>query len=84
MSLRAAGVRSTLSERYDARLARRILAGGSSAPKDAIALLEYCDPETLDVAVGLVAEEGALTQDVIDCVTEAWETYRHLKHLCWD
>jgi len=47
-------------------------------------LLEYRDSATLDAAIGLVAEQGAVTEDVFDCVADAWETYRHLQHLCSD
>lgn len=82
--LRAAEAPAVVSERYDARLARDVLAGGSSAPRAAMTLLEYRDPGTLDTAIALFAEEGAVTGDAFDCVADAWETYRHLKHLCWD
>ncbi|HVA20213.1 MAG TPA: hypothetical protein VMU55_08560 [Solirubrobacteraceae bacterium] len=84
MSLRAAEAPAAVSECYDARLARSILAGGSSAPRAAMTLLEYRDPATLDAAIALVAGEGRVTGDAFDCVADAWETYRHLKHLCWD
>ncbi len=84
MPLRAAVAPPIVSERYDARLARLILAGGSSAPQAAMNLLENRDPATLDAAVGLVADEGSLTEGAFDCVADAWETYRHLRHLCWD
>lgn len=84
MPLRAAEPPAAVSERYDARLARSILAGGSSAPQAAMTLLEYRDPATLDAAIGLVADQGTLTEDAFDCVADAWGTYRHLKHLCWD
>lgn len=84
MPLRAAQAPAAVSERYDARLARDVLAGGSSAPRAAMTLLEYSDPATLDAAIALVAKEGAVTEDAFDCVADAWETYRHLKHLCWD
>jgi hypothetical protein len=84
MPLREAEARPAVSERYDARLARDVLEGGSSAPRAAMTLLEYSDPATLHAAIALVAEEGAVTGDTFDCVADAWETYRHLKHLCWD
>jgi hypothetical protein len=84
MPLRAAEAPAIVSERYDARLARIILADGSSASQAAMTLLEYRDPATLDAAVGIVSEEGTVTEDAFDCVADAWETYRHLKHLCWD
>ena len=75
---------TAVSERYDARLARSILEGGSSASAAAMTLLEYRDPSTLDAAVTLVADQGTVTEDAFDCVADAWETYRHVKHLCWD
>lgn len=84
MPLRAAEAPTIVSERYDARLARDVLAGGSSASRAAMTLLEYSDPATLDAAIELVAEQGAVTGDAFDCVADAWETHRHLKHLCWD
>jgi hypothetical protein len=84
MPLREAKARPAVSERYDARLAREVLAGCSSAPLAAMTLLEYSDPATLDAAIALVAGEGRVTEDAFDCVADAWETYRHLKHLCWD
>ncbi len=82
--LRAARAMTAVSEHYDARLARAILEGGSSASAAAMMLLEYRDPSTLDAAVALVADQGTVTEDAFDCVADAWETYRHLKHLCWD
>jgi hypothetical protein len=73
-----------VAELYDARLARAILEGGAHAPAAAATLLEYCEPSTLDAAVGLIARYGMVTQDAFDCVADAWETYRHMRHLSWD
>ena len=73
-----------VAELYDARLARAILEGDAHAPAAAATLLEYCDPCTLDAAVGLIARHGMVTQDAFDCVADAWETYRHMRHLSWD
>jgi hypothetical protein len=84
MPLRAARARVIVSERYETRLARAILEGGSNASTAAMTLLEYRDPATLDAAVALVADQGAVTEDAFNCVADAWETYRHLKHLAWD
>ena len=53
MPLRAAAVKATVSERYDARLARSVLEGGPNAPTAAMTLLEYGDPPTLTAAVAL-------------------------------
>jgi len=82
--LRAARAMGAVSEHYDARLARSILEGGSNAPAAAMTLLEYRDPSTLDAAVALVADHGTMTEGAFNCVADAWETYRHLKHLTWD
>ncbi|MFI4978089.1 MAG: hypothetical protein ACHQC8_05375 [Solirubrobacterales bacterium] len=84
--LRAARARVVVSERYETRLARAILEGGSNASTAAMTLLEYRDPATLDASLALVADQGAVTEDAFNCVAvaDAWETYRHLKHLAWD
>jgi hypothetical protein len=84
MPLREAEARPAVSERYAARLARNVLEGGLSAPQAAMTLLEYSDAATFDAAIELVAGQGTVTGDAFDCVADAWETYRHLKHLCWD
>ncbi len=84
MPLRAARAMSVVCERYDARLARAILEGGSNAPAAAMTLLEYSEPATLDAAVALVAGHGSMTGDAFDCVADAWETYRHMRNLSWD
>jgi len=84
MVLRAARATSAVCERYDARLARAILEGGSNAPAAARTLLEYREPATLDAAVALIADQGTVTEDAFDCVADAWETYRHVRHLGWD
>ena len=80
MPLRSARMRVVASQRYDARLARRILEGGTDASRAAMTLLEYGDPSTLDAAVAMIADHGTVTAaDAFDCVTDAWETYRHLE-----
>jgi hypothetical protein len=84
MALRAARATSAVCERYDARLARAILEGGSNAPAATRTLLEYREPATLDAAVALIADYGTVTEDAFDCVADAWETYRHVRHLSWD
>jgi hypothetical protein len=84
MPLRAARARVVVSERYDARLARAVIEGGPDASTAVMTLLEYGDPATLDAAVALVGEQGTVTADAFDCVADAWETYRHLKHFTWD
>jgi hypothetical protein len=72
------------SASYEARLARIILEGGSEARAAAMTLLEHSDPPTLNAAVALVADRGTLTSDAFDLLADAWESYRHLKHLSWD
>lgn len=84
MPLRQAHATSVVCERYDARLARAVLEGGSNARAAAMALLEYSEPATLDAALALVAGHGAMMGDTFDCVADAWETYRHVRHLSWD
>jgi hypothetical protein len=73
-----------LSESYEARLARIILRGGAAASPAAMALLEHRDPPTLDAAVALVAGQGPVTIAAFDFLADAWESYRHLRHLTWD
>lgn len=84
MPVRASGAGARGSERYEVRLARSILAGGPGAAVAARALLEHSDPPTLDAAVALVAAAGGITEDAFDRLADAWETYRHVKHLSWD
>jgi hypothetical protein len=84
MPLRAAAMRTGACERYDARLARSVLEGGPNALTAAMTLLEYGDPPTLTAAVALLAEHGTVTEDAFNCVADAWETYRHVKHQSWD
>ena len=69
---------------YEARLARRVLVGAPDAAQAAMALLEHCEPATIDAAVALVAGRNRLTVGAFDRVADAWETYRHLKNLPWD
>jgi hypothetical protein len=75
---------SGAAELYDARLARAILQGGGRAPAAAATLLDYCEPSTLDAAIRLISRHGTVSQDAFDCVADAWETYRHMRHLSWD
>lgn len=84
MPMRAARARAATSQIYAARLARCILEGEPSAAAAAMTLLEYLDPPALGVAVALIADQGEVTPDVFDCVADAWEIYRHFKHLAWD
>jgi hypothetical protein len=73
-----------VSESYEARLARSVLARGPDAPAAAMTLLEHADPPTLTAAVALIADVGTVTQHAFNCVADAWDTYRHVKHLSWD
>lgn len=73
-----------VSETYDARLARAVLHAGPEAPSAAMAFLERNDPATLDAAVALIAPYGAIKKGAFDFLADAWETYRHLRHLSWD
>ncbi len=84
MPLRAAAMKASVCERYDARLARHVLEGGPNAPTAAMTLLEYGDPPTLTAAVALLADYGTVTENAFNCVADAWETYRHVKHQSWD
>jgi hypothetical protein len=47
-------------------------------------LMESCEPETFEGAVALLAGQGTVTVDAFDRVADAWETYRHLRHVSWD
>jgi len=47
-------------------------------------LLESCEPETIEGAVALLADQGTVTVDAFDRVADAWETYRLLRHVSWD
>ena len=75
---------ATRSTSYDAQLAERVLLGGKNAEQAAMALLERCQPETLEDAVGLLARHGRLTGQAFDRLADAWATFRHVKHLSWD
>lgn len=76
--------RPALSERHDVRPVGVVLEGGAEAQTAAMTLLECWDPPTLAAALALVAERGDLTVAAFDCVADAWETYRHVKHHSWD
>jgi hypothetical protein len=82
MPLRAAGAKVTGS--HTGQLAKCVLAGAPDASQAAIILLESCEPETIDAAVALLADQGTVTVDAFDRIADAWETYRHLKNLSWD
>jgi NADPH-dependent ferric siderophore reductase len=72
------------SSSYEARLARRVLLGDASASPAAMELLDRCQPQTIDAAVALLAEQGNVSVDAFDCLADAWTTYRHLIDLSWD
>lgn len=84
MPLREARATVVAPASYEARLAQCVLAGAPGASRAAMTLMERCEPQTVDGAVALVAGQGGLTVDAFDRVADAWETYRHLKHLSWD
>ncbi len=84
MPLREARVTVVVPASYEARLAQSVLAGALGAERAAMTLLERCEPQTVDGAVALVVGQGGLTVDAFDRIADAWETYRHLKHLSWD
>ena len=84
MPLRAHRAEIVASESYDARLARSVLRAGVDAEAAAMALLEHSEPPTLDAAVALIARHGAIGEAAFDCLADAWETYRHLRHFSWD
>lgn len=80
------GVRATAAgpASYEARLARRVLLGGASAPQAAMTLLECHRPETIEAAAALLGEHGRVSVAAFDCLADAWATYQHLKDLGWD
>lgn len=71
------------STTYEARLARRVLLGGTGASDAAMELLDHCQPQTIDRAVALLAEQGDVSVDAFDCLADAWATFRHLIGLSW-
>lgn len=75
---------SDRSGAHEARLARLVLAGGAGAAQAAVALLESREPQTIESAVSLLAEQGAVSVDAFDRLADAWATYRHLRNLSWD
>jgi len=79
-----AGEVGVVSELYEARLARRILNGGPDCASAARLLLEHVEPATLAVAFALVGEQGPLSEVAVDCIADAWETYRVVMHQGWD
>ncbi len=73
-----------VSDRYEVQLARAVLTGQPHAPAAAATLLELCDPTSLDAAVGLISDQGTVTVAAFDCLVDAWDSYRHVKHLSMD
>jgi len=69
---------------YEVRLARRVLFGGVNASSAAMALLESCEPQTLEEAVALLTRHGPLTVEAFDRIADAWGVFRHVGHLGWD
>ena len=69
---------------YEVRLARRVLFGGVNASPAAMALLESCEPQTLEQAVALLTRHGPLTVEAFDRIADAWGVFRHVGHLSWD
>ena len=69
---------------YEVRLARRVLFGGVNASPAAMALLESCEPQTLEEAVALLTRHGPLTVEAFDRIADAWGVFRHVGHLGWD
>lgn len=69
---------------YETRLAQAIRGGGDRAPVAAMRLLEHLDPPTLQAAAARLAEQQTLNVEVFDRLADAWETYRHIRHLSWD
>jgi hypothetical protein len=84
MTLKGAQAKVSLPASHARQLAQRVLAGAPDASQAAIILLESCEPETIDAAVALLADQGTVTMDAFDRVADAWETYRHLRNLSWD
>ena len=69
---------------YAARLARTVLDGGPAAAAASIRLLEIADPPTLTAALAVVGRQGDVRPATFDCMADAWERHRHMKHLAWD
>lgn len=84
MPSEVARARAAISEQHRTQLARSILGGGSNADEATMMLLEYCEPTSLEAAVALLVDQGAVTGAAFDRVADAWETYRHLKDVTWD
>ncbi len=84
MPLRAQHEQIVVFESYEARLARTVLCAGAGADAAAMALLEYSDAPTLDAVLNLIARHGAIGEAAFDCVADAWETFRHVRHFSWD
>lgn len=84
MPLRAQREQIAFCEDYEARLARLILCADAGAEAAAMALLEYSDAPTLDDVLNLIARHGVIGEAAFDCVADAWETFRHVRHFSWD
>lgn len=82
MQLRAHEYPTT--SRYEVQLARAVVTGQPNAYQAATTLLELCDPASLDRAVGLIADRGAVTVEAFDRLADAWERFRHVKDLSVD
>jgi hypothetical protein len=69
---------------YDQRLAWRVRECAENAVGAALMLFERWDPPTLDHAVELVCIDHRPSSETFDAIADAWERYRHQRHLPWD
>ncbi len=68
---------------YEERLAQRVLTG-QRAREAALNLFERTGPQSLDEAIAKVCADRRPAAPAFDAIADAWDTYRHLKHLPWD
>jgi len=69
---------------YDQRLARAVLDNDTNADQAAQTLFERHSPSTLTQAVDLVAPYGPVSPGTLDCISHAYDIYRHARDMPTD
>lgn len=69
---------------YDERLRVRVMSGGPDAVEAAVALMERHDPDSPDVALGLVPDSANLSPACRKALEEGWDRYFHMRGMSWD
>lgn len=62
---------------YEHRLAKAVLAGGADAERSAVTLFELHGPRNRTQAINLVVPFGPVPSGTFDCISRAYDIYRH-------